>query len=345
MFYLKKVIAIIENSAYRDAIERLGQALRQQGMGFLCFFVEDMGIDSVTAENVLDAAWQKVKFSEEMEIEVEAEEYEIEDNVEEDKNNETVGNDKEQENEGLNKSKEKKRVRKKKVACLWMTDMSEMVTVLRQLNYPVLAFLHENNRSQDFSAASYACEDQENLDAQYMDRVYRRYKRLPWDILETDRCLIRETTPEDVGAFYEIYKEPSITRYTEGLFAEPEQERKYINDYIDCVYSFYNLGIWTILKKDTNEVIGRAGLSYRDGYEEPEIGFVIGCPWQRQGYAQEVCHAILEYGREEFEFTAVQAFVRPENKASLALCRKLGMQPAREVEISGGQHLCMKINF
>ena len=355
MFYLKKVIAIIENSLYRKAIEKLGQSLKQQGMEVLCFFVEDMGLSAVTAERVLDSAWQAVKISEAMDVEEmyieEIDEYDIEGvekessgyDVEEDKNYEVAEIDKGKET--LCKSNGKCKAFKKKVSCLWMTDMSEMVSVLRHLNYPVLALLHEENRSQDFSAASYACEDPENLDARYMDRVYRRYKRLPWDIMETERCLIRETTVEDVDAFYEIYSEPSITLYTEGLFAEPEQEEKYINDYIDCVYSFYNLGVWTILKKDTNEIIGRAGLSYRDGYEEPELGFVIGCPWQRKGYAEEVCRAILEYGREEFEFTEVQAFVRTENKASLALCRKLDMQPAREVEISGEKHLCMKIDF
>lgn len=223
--------------------------------------------------------------------------------------------------------------------------MSEIAMVLRQEKQPVLAFLHEKNRHQDFSAVLYACEAPEELDGDYMDKVYRRYTRLPWDVLETDRCFIRETVPEDAEAFYEIYEEPSITRYTEGLFPKIEQERQYINDYIDKIYSFYHFGVWTIIKKDTDEIIGRAGLSYREGYEEPELGFVIRKPWQRQGFAEEVCRAILNYGREELGFTVVQAFVRAENKASLALCRKLGMQPAREVEMTGESYRCMKIRL
>ncbi len=208
---------------------------------------------------------------------------------------------------------------------LYFTDNAEWADICIQEGYPVLALLHEDNRQQDFSSVKYACEQPEDLDADYMDKVYRRYAELPWDILETDRCIIRETTEADVEPFFEIYGEPSITRYTEGLYPEVEQEKQYIRDYIENVYGFYGFGVWTIVQKDTGKIIGRAGLSYRDGYEEPEIGFVIGVPWQRQGYAFEVCHAIMEYGREELGFDCVQAFVIRENKASVKLCEKLGL--------------------
>lgn len=226
---------------------------------------------------------------------------------------------------------------------LFVTDVSEIAKALRQRGKAVLALLHGMNREQDFSLVLYACEEPWDMDADYLDKIYRRYMRLPWEILRTDRCILRETVPEDAEAFFEIYGDGSITRYTDALLPEMEAEKQHINDYIDNVYSFYNFGVWTILKKDTDEIIGRAGFSYREGFEEPELGYVIGKAWQRRGYAEEVCSAVLEYGWEELEFGAVQAFVHPENKASLALCRKLGMQPAGEAVIDGKQYFCMKI--
>ncbi len=222
-----------------------------------------------------------------------------------------------------------------KSAVLFVTDDASCVKLLRQEGWPVLAILHEDNRAQDLSGALYACEEPQELDADYMDRVFRRYMRIPWDVLQTERCFIRETVPEDVPFFYKIYSAPSVTQYTEGLYPEIEQEKKYINDYIDNVYSFYNFGVWTIIKDDTDEIIGRAGFSYREGYEEPEIGFVIGVPWQRQGYAEEVCRAVLKYGYEELGFTEVQALVKPDNQASVALCRKLGFELKQEVPVNG----------
>ena len=287
MFYLQKVIAIIENSRYRVSMDKLAETLEKQGIIWQCFWIEELGLQEITGESVIDA------------------------------------------------------IREKDGTCLWFTDIPDMVTVLRRMEQPVLALLHENNRNQDLSAALYACEKPEDLDGDYLDKVYRRYQRIPWEILRTDRCYLRETTTDDAEAFFEIYKEPSITRYTEGLYPEIEQERQYIRDYIDKVYSFYGFGVWTVIKQDTGEIIGRAGLSYREGFEEPEIGFVIGVPWQRQGYAEEVCRAIMEYGRNELEFTTVQAFVRPENEASLGLCKKLGMKNVEEVLLNGVAHCRM----
>ncbi|EOS30059.1 hypothetical protein C807_02454 [Lachnospiraceae bacterium 28-4] len=142
--------------------------------------------------------------------------------------------------------------------------------------------------------------------------------------LETDRCLVRETTVEDVQEFYRIYAEPSITYYMENLFPDPADEREYIRNYIREIYGFYGYGLWTVLRKENDEVIGRAGLNWRQGFDAPELGFVIGVPYQGKGYAYEVCKAIIEYGERELGFQEIQALVRKENEASVCLCRKLG---------------------
>lgn len=280
MFYLKRVIAIMENDTYREAMEKLTEALKKQNLELQCFWGKEPGVKEVAAEAV--------------------------------------------------------------TACLWFTDRADILGVLRGMEKPVLVLLHEKNRNQDLSAALYACEDPGELDGDYLDKVYRRYERIPWEILQTDRCLLRETIPEDAEAFFKIYEEPDITRYTEGLYPEVELEKQYINEYIDKVYSFYGFGVWTVIKRETGEIIGRAGLSYREGFEEPEIGFVIGKSWQRQGYAVEICRAILEYAKKELGFEVVQAFVRPENAASLGLCEKLGMKPVGEVQLSAERHLWLR---
>ena len=207
---------------------------------------------------------------------------------------------------------------------LWIVDNGKRAQKLLERGCPVLVWLHEDNRDQDFSGVRYACENIGELDFDYLEKVYRRYVDIPWEILTTKRCLVRETCVEDLDALYEIYAEPSVTQYTEGLYPEREQEEAYLKDYTENMYYFYNYGVWTICDKTTGQVIGRAGFSNREGYEDPELGFVIGVPWQRQGYATEVCKALLEYGKEELGFERVQMLVRPENRVSLRLAEKLG---------------------
>lgn len=217
---------------------------------------------------------------------------------------------------------------------LWITDNFHWARALYAAGEAVLAFLHEGNNNQDCSGVLYACEKPGDLDADYLEGIYRRYRGLPWDVLETDRCMVRETTEEDVEAFFQIYENPEITQYTEKLYPTVEEEKQYVREYREKIYGFYGFGIWTVLKKETGEVIGRVGFSYREGFEEPEIGFVIGMPWQRQGYAEEVCRSLLQYGEEELGFSCVQAFVMPDNTASVHLCEKLGLHKIGTEKIS-----------
>ena len=192
--------------------------------------------------------------------------------------------------------------------------------------------------SDSFPEARFLCQEEflcqpEALN--YLEKVYRRYQNLPWDILETERTRVRETTLEDVDAFYRLYRDKELVRYTEDLYPDPEQERQYIRDYQKYMYQVYGFGIWTVLEKETGEIIGRAGLSVREGFEEVELGFVFGLAWQGKGYAYEVCKAILKYAREELELSKVQAFVMPDNQASVKLCERLGMHLAEACVLKG----------
>ncbi len=218
---------------------------------------------------------------------------------------------------------------------LVITDNAALAEKMAAEGFPVLGILTEANRTDSFKGVKYLCEDTESLTEAYLDKVYRRYKGLSCDILETERCLIRETTEEDVDAFYRIYAEPTVTAYMENLFTDRDEEIDYIRQYRKSMYEFCDFGIWTVLEKNTGEVIGRAGFALREGFEEPEIGFLIGVPWQGKGLATEVCEAVLRYGAEELEFEKVQALAEPENEVSIKLLQKLGFVDNGECEDKG----------
>ncbi len=207
---------------------------------------------------------------------------------------------------------------------LYVISDEEIAVRMKESGFAVLGY---RDNGQDFRGISWVM-DPFDPDGEYpvsfFDRIYRRCKKLPWDILETEHLLVRETTVEDVEDFYRIYAEPSITKYTENLFEDPAMERAYTENYRDTIYSLYGFGMWTVLLKETGQVIGRAGISMRDGYEEPELGFIIGVPWQRKGYAYEVCSAILTYTKEELDFQNMICFIKEENTASIRLSEKLG---------------------
>lgn len=213
---------------------------------------------------------------------------------------------------------------------LFITDDPVVLEKLLRAGLYTIALYHENNKASSFPGALYAVEDIFRLEYRSYEEAYRRLAGLPWDILETDRLFVRESTLDDIPDFYRLYENPAITDYMEPLFEDPAEERAYLQDYIKQVYGFYGFGIWTVILKKTGQIIGRAGLNIREGYELPELGFVIDTALQNQGLAYEVCSAILDYAKEELAFRRIQAFVKEENYASRKLLEKLGFVYHRE---------------
>lgn len=115
----------------------------------------------------------------------------------------------------------------------------------------------------------YAVESLAELDIEYLERVRRRYNHIPWDIGETDRCLIRELSLSDLPALYELYDKPGMTDFVEPLY-DYETELEYQKAYIENMYGFYEYGMWLVFSKETGTLIGRAGL------EHNEMGYSAG---------------------------------------------------------------------
>lgn len=213
-----------------------------------------------------------------------------------------------------------------------LTDDASFAGECSNRGIPYLFLLYEKNKQESLPSGTYCVENLVDVSYDYLDKVYRRAKGLPWNILTTDRLQIREITPEDVPRLYEVYEEESITRYMEPLFPDQQQEIDYTKDYIKNVYHFYGYGMWLIILKESGEIIGRAGLEYKEGFEGLELGFMLGKDYQHKGYAYESCKAILDYACEELEQTSFRAIVHRNNEPSRHLCEKLGFQKKESTE-------------
>ncbi len=163
----------------------------------------------------------------------------------------------------------------------------------------------------------YAVESLAELDIEYLERVRRRYNHIPWDIGETDRCLIRELSLSDLPALYELYDKPGMTDFVEPLY-DYETELEYQKAYIENMYGFYEYGMWLVFSKETGKLIGRAGL------EHDELGYMIAPELWNQGYATEVCRFIIDYARENTDFEELYCRIDERNEASVRLAKKLG---------------------
>ena len=188
----------------------------------------------------------------------------------------------------------------------------------------------------------YAVESFEAVDEKYLERVLRRHLGLPWNIIESDRVLIRELTPE-------VYK---FVSKEENAFSDEEQYLAYLNSQ----YRFYEYGLWGIERREDGILVGTAGVwnyepkrtgNNRVKIREPqnvwrwnkknpeketaedfvlqlELGYRTFAPYRRNGYAEEACKLIFSYVGEwygdEYEIFAV---TKASNTASENLLKKL----------------------
>lgn len=177
----------------------------------------------------------------------------------------------------------------------------------------------------------------DEVDVQFLDRIMKRAQGLPWITVVTGRCYLREMTLDDLDDLFALYAQPGITDYTEPLYERP-QEEQYTRDYIENMYRFYGYGMWLVCDRESGALIGRAGFSHQDLGDEIvlEMGYIIGVPWQRQGYATEVCEKLLAFARTNLaDFGTLNCFVEPGNTASHGLMGKLAFDRAGTVTIGG----------
>ncbi len=221
-----------------------------------------------------------------------------------------------------------------KEGTLYLSDDAEMLFFLQAQGCYTVAVYHDGVNGT-LPGTQYAVEGTEDIDWEYLEKVYQRFAGEPWDITQTQRCTIREMGVFDVDDLYELYDSPLVTRYMEGLFEEKDKEIQYIQDYIKNVYEYYDFGTWLVHRKEDGHLIGRAGFNYRPGFDEVELGFIIGEPYWGKGYAYEVCSHLMEIGRSVYGFEKVQALVKKENEASVHLLEKLGFSFEEEIVWDG----------
>jgi RimJ/RimL family protein N-acetyltransferase len=205
-----------------------------------------------------------------------------------------------------------------------------------KLGLAALPYAPAGNNAPRFEGAWMVVEGFAEADYDFLNKCYQRAHNLPWDILETERCRVREFSMEDMDALFALYAQPGVTDYMEGLYERDEEER-YEQAYIENMYRYYGYGMWLVEKKGTGEIIGRAGLEHRDynGDTELEMGYLIAPREQRKGYATEVCRALVEYARTYLDFPRINCLIQKDNDVSKRLAGRLGFSFFEKMDVNG----------
>ena len=223
----------------------------------------------------------------------------------------------------------------KKVSLL-IASTDSTIALGKELGIATLAYANPEFPNQSYSGVEMIVEGFDEVDAEFLEKVYQRYHHIPWTILETERCIVRELCMDDLDGLFELYADDGMDAFTEGLF-EYEEEKTYQEAYINHMYRFFGYGMWLVFEKETGKLIGRAGLEHREIYDETELelGYLIGKKYQGQGFATEVCRAILEYAKENTDFSHINCVVQKGNEVSIHMAQKLGFEYREDYDLDG----------
>lgn len=239
--------------------------------------------------------------------------------------------------EELHKENESVRQKIKTEDALILAASDKTLREAAELSVAAVGYKNPRFPNEDLFAAEILIEGFEEIDFYFLERMYQRKHGLPWRVIETKRCYLREMTTDDLPDLYEMYAGKDMTKYIEPLLP-PEQEYAYTKSYIEHMYRYYGYGMWLIKDRETDALIGRAGLNFFVSEEKEylEMGYATAVPYQRKGYAKEACQAVIAYAKKaETGQDNLYCFAEKENTASVALLKSLGFLWEKEVVREG----------
>jgi ribosomal-protein-alanine N-acetyltransferase len=148
----------------------------------------------------------------------------------------------------------------------------------------------------------------------------------PHPIFATERLVLRQFRVEDTDAMHEYFSDPDAMRYWhKPVHAKRIETERAVRNYIDCTPSYYRF--WAVASAETDRCHGL--VAYSDGHirsKRVSIGYLIDPACQRRGIATEAVSAVLDFCFGELGLHRAQAFMHPDNAASIALVEKLGFR-------------------
>lgn len=195
----------------------------------------------------------------------------------------------------------------------------------------IIGLWDRHGPSTDLTPARYVVESLDDVDDVYLEQVARRTLGLPWIIGETDRLVIREFTMSDIS---QVIREADDTP-EDRIFYTPEMLEKYIR----CQYSFYQYGIWALVRRSDGQLIGKAGITnYTPNHQAPgvELGYHVFSPYRNHGYAVEACREILDYAADHLD-CPIYAKIDASNEASIHTAAACGFHVTEKLYTESGQ--------
>jgi RimJ/RimL family protein N-acetyltransferase len=141
-------------------------------------------------------------------------------------------------------------------------------------------------------------------------------------VIETSRLVMRAPAKRDLDGVVKLANNIRVAEMT-ATIPHP-YTRKDAESWLEKVSSGRGYSLVLYAKAEKRTLVGVAGFGHRGEESNPEIGYWIGEPFWRQGFATEASRALIDHAFTETEIDALSASCRVQNDASRRVIEKCG---------------------
>lgn len=151
------------------------------------------------------------------------------------------------------------------------------------------------------------------------DALFREFPRL-----ETERCELREVSPDHAGDLFRMRSNPEGARYGPDPWTEPALASKRITEWREWFLRREDIP-WGILLRAEDRLIGHVKYAYIRQYLGM-IGYHLDEAYWNQGLMTEVLREVVRFLYDETDAHRLQATVHSEHEASMRVLEKVGFR-------------------
>jgi RimJ/RimL family protein N-acetyltransferase len=144
--------------------------------------------------------------------------------------------------------------------------------------------------------------------------------------LKSARLTLVTLSSTHIGALNELDADPAVMHYISDGAPRPLGHNEMAVPRLE-IYAQKNpgLGLWPVYLTSSGEFMGWFILKHLLDTGEIEIGFRIKKKFWNQGFSTEAGKALIQHGFETLGLERIIAIVRPDNLASQAVIKKIGL--------------------
>ncbi|MBV9817713.1 MAG: GNAT family N-acetyltransferase [Solirubrobacterales bacterium] len=151
--------------------------------------------------------------------------------------------------------------------------------------------------------------------------------------LRTPRILMRQFRQSDLDAYAAMVADPEGARFL-GPLLHREQAWRGMAMHAGQ-WALRGYGSWAVQQRRDGSFLGRVGLWHPEGWPGIELGWILARPAWGHGYATEAAGLAMRWAWSTLGLPRLISLIDPDNLASVAVARRIGMSPAGEAEICG----------